>query len=217
MSLLSRRNCLGLATLAPLVAASEAWAQSPYPWKEESPRDTLRRTAFPNVTLKAHNGKTVNFYDDLIKDKFVTLNFMYINCGDGTCPVTTYNLMMIQQMLKHRVGKDMFMYSITIDPKRDSLEMLRNYADVHGVKPGWLSCVLNPRTLKSCGATSVFTTGTLQGTPTRPTMRAWSASATNPGSSGERPAGSHRPGQWPARSLPPTGRDHAPGARQAVP
>ena len=145
MSHVSRRNLLGLAALGSVATATNGWAQSAYPWKEESPRDTLRRTAFPNVTLKAHNGKTVKFYDDLIKGKFVTLNFMYINCADGTCPVTTYNLKMLQEHLKHRVGRDMFMYSITVDPKRDSLEMLRNYADVHGVGPGWLFLRAEPQ------------------------------------------------------------------------
>ena len=145
MSLISRRSCLALATLAPFTGLGGAFAQSKYPWPDESPRETLRKAAFPNITLKTHNGKTVRFYDDLIKDKFVTLNFMYINCADGTCPVTTYNLKMLQEQLKHRVGRDMFMYSITVDPKRDSVEMLKNYAEVHGVGPGWLFLRAEPK------------------------------------------------------------------------
>ena len=35
---------------------------------------------FPNVQLKTHDGRTVRFYDDLIKDKIVALNFMYVAC-----------------------------------------------------------------------------------------------------------------------------------------
>lgn len=34
----------------------------------------------PNVVLKAHDGRLVRFYDDLVKDKIVMINFMYSNC-----------------------------------------------------------------------------------------------------------------------------------------
>ena len=37
---------------------------------------------FPNVLLKTHDGRTVRFYDDLIKGKTVGLNFMYVRCKD---------------------------------------------------------------------------------------------------------------------------------------
>jgi hypothetical protein len=35
---------------------------------------------FPNVPLQTHEGKTVRFYDDLIKGKIVGINFMYATC-----------------------------------------------------------------------------------------------------------------------------------------
>jgi protein SCO1/2 len=35
---------------------------------------------FPNVELQTHEGKTVRFYDDLIKGKLVAINFMYATC-----------------------------------------------------------------------------------------------------------------------------------------
>jgi len=35
---------------------------------------------FPNVELQTHEGKTVHFYDDLIKGKLVAINFMYATC-----------------------------------------------------------------------------------------------------------------------------------------
>ena len=37
---------------------------------------------FPNVLLQTHDGRTVRFYDDLIKGKTVALNFMYATCTD---------------------------------------------------------------------------------------------------------------------------------------
>jgi protein SCO1/2 len=35
---------------------------------------------FPNVQLQTHDGRTVRFYDDLIKGKVVAINFMYVDC-----------------------------------------------------------------------------------------------------------------------------------------
>lgn len=146
MSMIDRRKLLAAAALAPLAGyaatAVQAVAQPPIPeykpvWPVVSPREAIRRRTFPEMVLRTHTGKTVRLYEDLIKDKFVTINFMYINCADGTCPVTTYNLLMMQALLKHRVGKDLFMYSITLDPQRDTTQMLANYAEVHGTKPGW--------------------------------------------------------------------------------
>ncbi len=97
-----------------------------------------RRKRFVNVALQTHEGKEVRFYDDLIKGKTVLINFIYTRCGDGSCPVTTAYLARVQQLLGERVGRDIFMYSITLDPEHDTPRVLKNYADAFRVKPGWL-------------------------------------------------------------------------------
>jgi protein SCO1/2 len=101
-----------------------------------SPRELIRQRYFPNVTLITHEGKRVRFYDDLIKDKIVVLNLMYADCG-GVCPGITANLVKVQRLLGDRVGHDIFFYSITIKPERDTPSVLREYARMHGVGPGW--------------------------------------------------------------------------------
>ena len=91
---------------------------------------------FPNVSLITHDGKSVRFFDDLIKDKVVVINFIYTNCEDS-CPLETAQLVKVQQILGDRVGKEVFMYSITIDPARDTPEVLKQYMEKFQVKPGW--------------------------------------------------------------------------------
>jgi len=92
---------------------------------------------FPNVVLKTHEGKTVRFYDDIMKgDKIVMVNFMYAKCN-GICPGATRNLVKAQQMLKDRVGKDIFMYSITLSPETDTPEVLAEYVQSHKIQKGW--------------------------------------------------------------------------------
>ena len=91
---------------------------------------------FPNVPLITQDGKTVHFYDDLIKGKSVVLDAIYTHCVDS-CPLETARLVQVQHILGDRVGKDIFFYSITIDPKRDTPKVLKKYAETYDVGPGW--------------------------------------------------------------------------------
>ena len=100
-------------------------------------RDRIRDKYFPNIELTTHEGKKVKFYDDLIKDKIVTINFMYATC-DGICPGITRNLAKAQKLLGDIVGSDVFMYSITLKPKQDTVQILNAHAQAMNAKPGWL-------------------------------------------------------------------------------
>ena len=113
----------------------------------KTPRERLAERSFPNVTLTTHEGKKVKFYDDLMKDKIVLINFMYVRC-EGTCPGTTANLVKVQQLLGDRVGKDIFMYSITLKPEEDTPKDLAAYAKAYKVKPGWQFLTGNPKDIE---------------------------------------------------------------------
>ncbi len=92
---------------------------------------------FPNVPLVTQDGKTVHFYDDLLKGKLVAIDMIYTHCVDS-CPLETARLAQVQKTLGDRVGKDIFFYSITLDPKRDTPEVLKAYAEKYHAGPGWL-------------------------------------------------------------------------------
>ena len=92
---------------------------------------------FPNVPLITQDGKTVHFYDDLLKGKTVAIELIYTHCVDS-CPLETARLVQAQKILGSQVGKDIYFYSITIDPKRDTPKVLKAYAEKYHVGPGWL-------------------------------------------------------------------------------
>lgn len=92
---------------------------------------------FPNVELITHEGKTVRFYDDLIKGKSVAVNVIFTECGD-TCPLQTAKMRELQRVLGERVGRDIFFYSISIDTQRDTPAVLKAYAQKFDIGPGWL-------------------------------------------------------------------------------
>ncbi len=88
---------------------------------------------FPNVILTSHEGDTFSFFDDLIKDKVVVINFIYTTCPD-VCPLETAQLTRVQSIMGDRLGKDVFFYSITIDPDVDTPEVLKEYRNKFGAK-----------------------------------------------------------------------------------
>ncbi len=92
---------------------------------------------FPNVPLVTHEREIVRFFDDLIKEKVVVINFIFTRCPD-VCPLETARLLEVQKILGDRVGKDVFMYSITIEPDYDTPEVLKRYAKKFQIRPGWL-------------------------------------------------------------------------------
>lgn len=92
---------------------------------------------FPNVPLVTQDGQTVRFYDDLLKDKKVLVNFIYNNC-EQACPLDTAKMAQVQKLLGSRAGRDIFLYSITLDPEHDTPETLKAYAEKFGAGPGWL-------------------------------------------------------------------------------
>jgi protein SCO1/2 len=89
----------------------------------------------------------VRFYDDLLKGKSVAVNVIYTACTDE-CPLETARLVQLQRLLGERMGKDIFFYSITIDPKRDTPKVLKAYAEKFGVGPGWLFLTGKPEDIK---------------------------------------------------------------------
>src|SRR4029077_15783793 len=117
MNDISRRKFLSLsaaAPLAPLVAGPLAagvlgntavrktpTAPAPALTMSEKARRRIQQQHLPNIPLINHEGKRVLFYDDLIKDKAVTLNFFFANCGE-ICPLVTANLARVQKLLGDR-------------------------------------------------------------------------------------------------------------------
>ncbi len=115
---------------------------------EASPAPGGGAIPFPNVTLYTHEGRKVRFYDDLIRGKVVAFNMMYTQCT-GKCPTMTANLRQLQQLLGDRVGRSVFMYSITLQPLLDSPEVLKAYVQKHHIGLGWQFLTGEPEAIEA--------------------------------------------------------------------
>lgn len=131
---------LSLAMAMPGMLGGAAWAAPKAAAPTAStPKDSSPWGAdyFPNVPLVTQDGKTVRFYEDLLKGKKVMINFIFALCDQG-CPLDTANMVRVRKELGERVGQDIFMYSITLDPEHDTPKALKEYTKQYGVGSGWL-------------------------------------------------------------------------------
>ena len=104
----------------------------PQPARSDNGGQAWGKDYFPNHTLTAHSGERLQFFDDIIKDKVVAINFIFTDCTD-ICPMETARLVSVYNLLEERVGEDVFFYSITIDPENDTVEVLNKYVKQYGI------------------------------------------------------------------------------------
>lgn len=91
---------------------------------------------FTDVVLINQNGEKMRFYSDLLKGKVVIINSFFGTCK-GVCLPLTRNLEKVQQALGERVGKDVHIISISVDPVVDTPASLKEYAKNLHARPGW--------------------------------------------------------------------------------
>ncbi|BAV33269.1 electron transporter SenC [Sulfuricaulis limicola] len=138
---MDRRAFLSLSGAAGTVAAGPGWAATPEtatPARRVAPDPVPTALALPNLTLWTHENKKVRLYDDLLKDKIFLINMFFVACTDGQCPLITANLARVQPLIGERLGRDIFMYSISLNPVMDTPESLHAYVKHFNVRPGWL-------------------------------------------------------------------------------
>jgi protein SCO1 len=142
MPLKSKARMLVLVPIAVAFACLGAYAAAD--WREPAParfssapqNSRWGKDYLPNLPVVDQDGNKYRFYEDLIKDKKVIINFAFTSCTD-ICPLTTARMAVLQDKLGDAVGRDVHMYTITIDPEHDGPRELKRYAEAFKIKPGW--------------------------------------------------------------------------------
>jgi protein SCO1 len=89
----------------------------------------------PPFTLTSQDNKPVSLAD--FHGKVVALTFIYTGCPD-ICPLLTQKMVDVQDALGALLGDKIAFVSISLDPVRDTPEVLKDYAQFWGAKPeGW--------------------------------------------------------------------------------
>jgi cytochrome oxidase Cu insertion factor (SCO1/SenC/PrrC family) len=94
-------------------------------------------TYFTDVLLTNQDGKKVRLYTDLLKDRVVVMNAFFASCS-GACSMTMPRLKELQvKLAEANLGQRVHLLSFTVDPEADTTQVLKNYAESMGAKPGW--------------------------------------------------------------------------------
>jgi protein SCO1/2 len=92
--------------------------------------------AAPDFTLTSQDSKPVSLHD--FRGKAVAIAFIYTSCTD-VCPMLTANMASVEEKLGPAFGQKVAFISITVDPERDTPEVLKQYAENFGADPkGWV-------------------------------------------------------------------------------
>ena len=94
------------------------------------------KMSIPDVAVLDQHGNALHFYSDLIKDKTVAINFIFTNCTT-ICPPLAATFARLQKEMGDRIGKDVHLISISVDPVTDTPERLKAWGAKFKAGPGW--------------------------------------------------------------------------------
>ena len=109
--------------------------------------DEAARRYFTDTELIDQDGKPRRFYSDLIRGRKVLINFAFTSCK-GVCPTMTANLARVQKLLGKRVGTEVTILTISVDPVNDTPAALKRYAAQFKAEPGWYFLTGAPENVK---------------------------------------------------------------------
>lgn len=113
------------------IAPPGGWAPS----TPEATRDRIRKQRMPNESLVDHTGRSVRFYDDVMKGNRVVVNVMYTVCS-SSCTPAMRNLIEARKLLGEE-GRSMKFVSLTLTPLTDTPEALREYIKQNEMPSDW--------------------------------------------------------------------------------
>ena len=111
-------------------------AEKPAPAETKpAERGAVSSPRLPDVTVQDQTGKSLNFYNDLVKGKVVAVNFVFTTCT-AICPSLTATFRRVQQQLAEQKLPAQLI-SISVDPTTDTPERLQEFAAKFKAEPGW--------------------------------------------------------------------------------
>ena len=129
------KSC-GVGRIAALVlSAAVAWPTDAPSHETRSEQRLPKIGPAPEFTLTNQVGKRIALKD--LHGKVLAITFIFASCAD-TCPLLTAKMAGLQDRLGADFGPRVYFVSITVDPERDTPEVLKRYAEAHQANPaGW--------------------------------------------------------------------------------
>jgi protein SCO1/2 len=89
-----------------------------------------------DLELLTQDGRRVRFKSDVIGDRLVAITFIYTTCTT-ICPIFSSIFGQLQNLLGERMGREVVMISLSLNPTTDIPARMKREAQKHGARPGW--------------------------------------------------------------------------------
>jgi protein SCO1/2 len=103
----------------------------------DAPAATSRPVKLTETQLLDQDGRKLRLASDVVANRIVVVSFVYTNCTD-ICPMVSQTFAQVQQKLGALMDSRVRLVSLTVDPKRDTPAVLKEYASHFAPKAGWL-------------------------------------------------------------------------------
>ena len=99
-------------------------------------RESVRVT-LQDLELVDQEGTVVRFKSDIVADRVAVVIPFYTTCTTSY-PILIFMFSRLQEMLGERLGKEVVLISVSVDPKTDIPVRLKAFARRQKAKPGWV-------------------------------------------------------------------------------
>ena len=107
--------------------------------KDEEPEVEAKpvEVALHDPVLLDQDGRKVRFASEVVGDRIVVIDTFFTTCG-LICPIVSAIYADLQDRLGDRLGGEVALVSISVDPKTDIPPRLKEFAGMWEAKPGWV-------------------------------------------------------------------------------
>jgi protein SCO1 len=95
------------------------------------------RVTLPNVVLRDANGNAFKLRPETFRGKVVVVDFIFTRCTT-ICPALSTVMASVQRGLGERIGVEVLLISVSVDPANDTPQVMRAYAKRVGAGKHWL-------------------------------------------------------------------------------
>ncbi|HEY2170623.1 MAG TPA: SCO family protein [Candidatus Angelobacter sp.] len=90
----------------------------------------------PDIEVVNQDGRHVRFNSQVVEGRIAIVTGFFTTCS-SMCPITQEKLSQVARLLGPRLGKDVVIVSVSVDPENDTPARMKDWAEKFHTGPGW--------------------------------------------------------------------------------
>src|SRR6476660_5277907 len=90
----------------------------------------------PDIKVINQDGRHVRFNSQVVDGRIAIVTGFFTNCS-SMCPFTQEKIAQVAKLLGQRLGKDVVIVSVSVDPENDTTARMKNWAEKFHIGRGW--------------------------------------------------------------------------------